>query len=79
MHLDILVGNLEQGTDSLQGCYLRRRIQHTKNGTYSHASSGVRTQDPSALAVPDNTRHWNRLHFPYALLSNGYQGLFTLG
>jgi len=46
-----LVGLLGGGISPSQGLYLYRTTQHRKKRTHIHASSGIRTHDPSARAV----------------------------
>jgi hypothetical protein len=50
LFLDILVGLLGREIGPSQALYLHRTTQHTKTRTYIHASSGIRTHDPSVPA-----------------------------
>jgi len=61
-----LVGLLVRGIGSTQGIYLHRITQHWKTRTHIHASSVIRTHDPSVRAAEDSTcltplGHWDRL------------------
>jgi hypothetical protein len=56
-----------RGIGPTQGFYLHRMTQHRKTRTHIHASSGIRSHDPSVRAAEDNTclrplGHWNRHH-----------------
>jgi hypothetical protein len=71
-----LVGLLGQVIGPSQRQYPHRRAQYRKTWTHIHASSGIRTHDPSVRAVADSTcirsrGHWDRpsLLGPYILLS----------
>jgi hypothetical protein len=63
-----LVGLLGRGISPTQGLYLHRTTQHRKKKNadiHIHASSGIRTHDPSVQAVEDSTclrqrDHWSR-------------------
>jgi hypothetical protein len=60
-----LVGFLGRGIGSSQGLYLHRTAQQRKMWTYTHASSGIRTYEPSVRGVIDICRlrvcsHWDR-------------------
>jgi hypothetical protein len=46
-----LVGLLGRGTGPTQGLCLRRTTKHRKTWTHIHASSGIRTHDPSVRVV----------------------------
>jgi hypothetical protein len=50
-----LVGLLGWGISLTQGLYLNRTTQHGKTRTHIHASSGIRTPDPSVRTVEDIT------------------------
>jgi hypothetical protein len=50
-----LLGLLGRGISPTQGLYLHRTTQHRKTRTNIHASSGIRTHDPSVRAVEDST------------------------
>jgi len=58
---------LRRGISPSQGLYLHRTVQHRRSGhTYIHASSGIRTHNPSVRAVQDHMRlrpcdYWGRL------------------
>jgi len=59
------VGLLGRGISPSQGHYLHRTAQQRKTRTHIHASSGIRTHDPSVRAVEDRTclrprGHWDR-------------------
>jgi len=57
------VGLLGQGISPTQGLCLHRTTKHGKTRTHSHASSEIRTRDPSVRAVEDRPcGHWDRLH-----------------
>jgi len=60
-----LVGLLGRGISPTQGLYLHSTTQHRKTRTHIHASSGIRTPDPSVRALEDSTClrlrcHWGR-------------------
>jgi hypothetical protein len=60
-----LVGLLGRGIGPTQGLYLHRITQHRKTRTHMHASSGIRTHDPSVRAAEDSKclrlrGHWER-------------------
>jgi hypothetical protein len=62
-----LVGLLGREISSTQCLNLRRTTQHRKTQTHIHASSGIRTHDPSVRAVEVCTclrpcGHWDRLN-----------------
>jgi hypothetical protein len=51
----------------MQGLYLHRTAQYRKTRIYIHASSEIRSHDPSIRAAEDSTclrkrGHWDRLH-----------------
>jgi len=50
-----LVGLLGREIGPTQGLYLQKTTQHTKKRTHIHASSGIRTHDPSFRAIEDST------------------------
>jgi hypothetical protein len=50
-----LVGLLGRGIGPTQGLYLHRTTQHRKMRRHIHASSGIRTHDPSVRAAEDST------------------------
>jgi hypothetical protein len=59
-----LVRLLGRGVTPMQGLYLHRTTQHKKTRTHIHASSGIRTHDPSVWAAEHSTclrplGHWN--------------------
>jgi hypothetical protein len=61
-----LVGLFGRMIGPMQGLYLHRTTQHRKTRTYIHASSGIRSHDPSVRAAEDSTclrarGHWDRL------------------
>jgi len=67
MNLWTLVGLLGWGIGPTQGLYPYRTTQHRKKRTHIHASSGIRTHDPSVGAVEYSTYlrrrgHWDRLY-----------------
>jgi hypothetical protein len=47
------IGLLGGGIGPTQGLYLHRTTQHRKTRTHIHASSGIRTHNPSFRAVED--------------------------
>jgi hypothetical protein len=51
-----LAGILRRGIGPSQGLYLHRTAQHRRRRTHIHASSGIRTHDPSAQTVQDCAR-----------------------
>jgi hypothetical protein len=60
-----LVGLLGRGIGPMQGLYLHRTTQHRKTWTHIHASSRIRTHDPSVRAAEDSTclrplGHWDQ-------------------
>jgi hypothetical protein len=48
-----LVGLLGREIGPMKGLYLHGTTQHRKTRTHVHASSGIRTHDPSVRAVED--------------------------
>jgi hypothetical protein len=49
-----LVGLLGRGISPTQGLYLHRTKQHRKTRTHIHASSWIRTHDPSVREAEDS-------------------------
>jgi hypothetical protein len=75
--MDILVGLLGRVISPTHGLCLHRTTQHRKTWTHIHASSGIRTCDPSVRAVEGSTflrtlGLWERLFLTY----NGIYLLF---
>jgi len=62
-----LVGLPAREISPTQGLYLHRTTEHSKTRTHIHASTGIRTRDPSVRAVECSTclrlrGHWDRLY-----------------
>jgi hypothetical protein len=77
-----LVGLHEREINPTQRLYLHRTTQHTKTRTHIHASSGIRTHNPSARAVEDSTclrqlGHWNRVQCGYKYLKKTITDIFS--
>jgi hypothetical protein len=69
-----MVGLLGRGISPRQYLYLHSATQHRKTQIYIHASSRIRTHDPSVRAVQDHTRlrqrgHWDQQQL-YSLVFN---------
>jgi len=55
IYYEYLVRLLGRGISPTQGLYLRRKTQQKNADTHIHASSGIRTHDPSVQVVEDST------------------------